>query len=207
MNFKKMKIFCIGYNKTGTTSLSRIMSNNNISVAPQTPFEYNLESYFYGNYDTFTNMIKEDYYDITFFQDVPFSLPNMYKFLDKEFPNSKFILTVRDNEDEWYDSLIRFYKKCFINFQNPYKIDGYIYKGILFKVLTKVWGAPKYDPYNKQILKESYLRHNQEVENYFKNTDKLLKINLKDKDLIEKIESFLEFKFKNKNIPHLNKSI
>lgn len=202
-----MKIFCIGYNKTGTTSLSDIMSNNNISVAPQTPFEYNLESYFYGNYDTFTNMIKEDYYDITFFQDVPFSLPNMYKFLDKEFPNSKFILTVRDNENEWYNSLIRFYKKGFINFYNPHNINGYVYKGVLFKVLTKVWGAPKHDPYNEKTLKESYLRHNQEVENYFKNTDKLLKINLKDKDLIEKIESFLEFKFKNKNIPHLNKSI
>lgn len=202
-----MKIFCIGYNKTGTTSLSRIISNNNISVAPQIPFEYNLESYFYGNYSTFTNMIKEYYYDKVFFQDVPFSLPNMYKFLDKEFPNSKFILTVRDNEDEWYNSLIRFYKKTFINFNNPYIINGYVYKGILFKILTNAWGAPKYDPYNEKILKESYLTHNQDVENYFKNTDKLLKINLKDKDLIQKIESFLDCKLKDKNIPHLNKSI
>jgi len=200
-----MKIFCIGYNKTGTTSLSRIMSNNDISVAQQTPFEYNLESYFYGNYNTFTNMIKEDYYDITFFQDVPFSLPNMYKILDKEFPNSKFILTVRDNENEWYNSLIRFYKKGFVNFQNPHMID-YTYKGWIYKILTKAWRTPKHDPYNEQILKESYLKHNRDVENYFKNTDKLLKINLKDEDLIQKIESFLNIKFKNKNVPQLNKS-
>ena len=202
-----MKIFCIGYNKTGTTSLSCVMSNNNISVAPQQPFEYNLESYFYENYNTFTNMIKYDYYNITFFQDVPFSLPYFYKFLDKEFPNSKFILTVRDDENEWYDSLIRFYKKIFINFHNPHKIDSYVYKGILFKILTKTWEAPKYDPYNEKILKESYLKHNQDVENYFKNTNKLLKINLKDKNLKEKIENFLDYKFKNKDIPHLNKSI
>jgi len=201
-----MKIFCVGYNKTGTTSLSTIMSNNNISVAPQKPFEFNLESYFYDNYSTFTNMIKEDYYDINFFQDAPFSLPNMYKFLDKEFPNSKFILTIRDNENEWYDSLIRFYKQVFINFINPKKVSGYVYDGIFFKILTKAWGTPKYDPYNEQILKNSYLKHNQDVENYFKNTNKLLKINLKDKDLIEKIENFLELKFKDKNIPHLNKS-
>jgi len=75
-----MKIFCIGYNKTGTTSLSRIMSNNDISVAPQIPFEYNLESYFYGNYNTFTNMIKEDYYDITFFKTYHFHYQICIKF-------------------------------------------------------------------------------------------------------------------------------
>ena len=80
-------------------------------------------------------------------------------------------------------------------------------KRIKFKVLTKTWGAPKYDPYNEKILKESYLKHNQDVENYFKNTNKLLKINLKDEDLIEKIENFLDYKFKNKDIPHLKKSI
>ena len=45
-----MKIFCIGYNKTGTTSLSKLMENNNIRCAPQKPFEYNLESFFYENY-------------------------------------------------------------------------------------------------------------------------------------------------------------
>ena len=201
-----MKIFCVGYNKTGTTSLSTIMSNNNIPVAPQKPFEYNLESYFHDNYSTFVKMIKNDYYEYSFFQDVPFSLPNFYKVLDKEFENAKFILTVRDTKDEWYTSLIRFYKKMFLNFYNPKSIDGYVYEGVIFKILTKAWGTPKYDPYNEQILKNSYLKHNQDVENYFKNTNKLLKINLKDKDLIEKIENFLELKFKDKNIPHLNKS-
>lgn len=118
-----MKIFGIGYNKTGTTSLSSIMNNNNISTCPQKPFECNLESYFYGNYDTITKMIKNDYYDYTFFQDVPFSLPNFYKTMDCEFPNSKFILTIRDNENEWYNSLIRFYKKLFLNFHNPKKSE------------------------------------------------------------------------------------
>jgi len=201
-----MKIFGIGYNKTGTTSLSKLMTSNNISVAEQKPFEYNLESYFYGNYNTFTNMIKDDYYDITFFQDVPFSLPSLYKFLDKEFPNSKFILTIRDDENVWYDSLIRFYKKLFINFANPKKIGGYVYEGILFKILTKVYGTPKHDPYNENILKNSYLKHISDVKEYFKNTNRLLVINLKDDDTIEKLENFLNIEFKDKTIPHLNKS-
>jgi hypothetical protein len=203
-----MKIFAIGYNKTGTTSLSKIMDNNNIFTAPQRPFECNLESYFYGNYSTYVEMVKNDYYEYSFFQDVPFSLPNFYKVLDEEFKNSKFILTVRDNEDQWYDSLIRFYKKGFPNFYNPKKINGYIYEGLLFKFLTKGYGSPKTNPYCESSLKKSYLEHIKNVQDYFKNREKdLLVINLKDDDLLLKLENFLQIKFINNEVPHLNRTI
>lgn len=201
-----MKIFGIGYNKTGTTSLCKIFENNNLLVAPQKPFEYNLESYFYDNYNTFTNMIKNDYYDFHLFQDVPFSLPNFYKILDKEFPNSKFILTVRDDENEWYESLIRFYKKSFINFHKPKIISGYVYEGIIFKILTNTYGAPKTNPYDEVFLKKSYLTHIKNVKEYFEYKNNLLILNLKDDKLIDKLESFIGYEFTNKEVPHLNKS-
>lgn len=202
-----MKVFCIGFNKTGTTSLSQIFWNNNFSVAPQEPFEYNLESYFYKNYSTYINMIKDDYYSDTLFQDVPFALPDFYKTLDKEFPNSKFILTIRDNEDEWYNSLIRFYKSGFLFFNQPKIISGYVYEGIVFKYLTKALNSPKTHPYDEISLKNSYLNHIKDVKTYFKDRkDDLLVINLKDKDVIFKLEHFLDIKFNNKEIPHLNKS-
>jgi hypothetical protein len=203
-----MKIFGIGYNKTGTTSLSKIMNNNNIITAPQTPFEYNLESFFYKNYSTFTEMIKNDYYQYSFFQDVPFSLPNFYKILDKEFKDSKFILTIRDNENEWYDSLIRFYKKKFVNFYNPKKINGYLYDGVVFKILTEIYGAPKTNPYCEITLKKSYIEHIENVNEYFKYRKKdLLVLNLKDKEVIPQIENFLNINFINKEIPHLNRTL
>lgn len=201
-----MKVFCIGFNKTGTTSLSQIFRNNNFLVAPQTPFEYNLESFFYKNYTTFSNIIKNDFYQYHLFQDVPFSLPNFYKFIDKEFENSKFILTIRDNENVWYESLIRFYKNIFRNFNNPHIIDGYVYKGILFKVLTQAWGSPKTNPYDEKSLKQSYLNHITEVTEYFYNRKNLLIINLKDPNSIRDLEVFLEVEFVNKEIPHLNKN-
>jgi len=201
-----MKVFGIGFNKTGTSSLSQIFVNNNFKVAPQNPFEYNLESYFYKNYSTFTEMIKNDYYHYTLFQDVPFSFPNFYKFLDQEFPNSKFILTIRDNEDEWYQSLIRFYKKIFVNFNQPEIISGYIYQGILFKILTEVYNTPKTHPYDETSLKNAYKNHIKEVTQYFSEKDNLLIVNLKDPNIISKLETFLDTPFLNKNIPHLNKS-
>lgn len=117
-----MKVFCIGFNKTGTTSLSKIFSNNNFLVAPQTPFECNTDSYIYGYPSTIIEMIKNDYFEYSFFQDVPFSLPNFYENLFDNFPNAKFILTVRDNENDWYDSLIRFHKK-FANFKIQKKFN------------------------------------------------------------------------------------
>ena len=201
-----MKVFCIGFNKTGTTSLSKIFENNKFLVAPQPPFEYNLESYFYGNYSTFIEMIKNDYYNYTLFQDVPFSFPNMYKILDENFPNSKFILTIRDNEDEWYKSLIRFHKKSFSWFNQPEKIHSYVYKGMLYKVLTKVYNSPKTHPYDELFLKNSYLNHIEDVKSYFKNRDNLLILNLKTQDVIPKLENFLDIKFEDKEVPHLNQS-
>lgn len=200
-----MKIFCIGYNKTGTTSLKRLMNNNNINSAPQKPFECNMESYFYKNYSTFVNMIKDDYHKYDFFQDIPFSLPNFYKVLDEEFDDAKFILTVRDNEDEWYDSLIRFHKKGFVKFDTPKKIS-FIYEGLTYKILTLAWNSKKDNPYDKKSLKESYLKHIKDVKEYFKDKNNLLIINLSQNNVIEKIENYLNIELKNKKIPHLNKT-
>lgn len=200
-----MKVFCIGFNKTGTTSLSSIFSNNSFLVAPQSPFEYNTYSYIYGNSSTIIEMIKNDYFEYSFFQDVPFSFPNFYKDLHNNFPSAKFILTVRDNEKVWYDSLIRFHKK-FTNFKNPKKIQ-YIYEGWIHKIQTNVYGAPNYDPYNYEILTKSYKTHITDVEKFFSDKPgKLLKVNLKDKELISKLENFLEVPFLDRTIPQLNKT-
>jgi hypothetical protein len=201
-----MKIFCIGYNKTGTTSLTELFTQNGFLVAPQEPFECNMESYFFNSYDTIVNMIKYDYFQYSFFQDVPFSLPDLYKTLYENFPDSKFILTIRDNEDVWYNSLISFHKKIFKNFKNPTEIS-YTYKGLIFKELTQAYGAPKYNPYDYNSLTKSYLKHIENVEEFFKDKkNSLLKLNLKESDSIDKLESFLGINLDNKSIPHLNKS-
>jgi hypothetical protein len=201
-----MKIFCIGYNKTGTSSLSEIFFQNGFSVAPQQPFECNMESYYFDSYDTIVKMIKNDYYQYSFFQDVPFSMPNFYKTLYENFPHAKFILSVRDDEKVWYQSLVKFHKKVFKNFKNPTEIS-WTYRGWVFKMLTQSYGAPKYNPYDYNYLTKSYLKHIEDVENFFKDKkNSLIKINLKDPNLIDKLETFLDVGFENRKVPHLNKS-
>ena len=51
-----MKIFCIGFNKTGTTSLQDLLHSEGLNSGDQQIFEYNLNSYRFGNYSTFPGL-------------------------------------------------------------------------------------------------------------------------------------------------------
>ena len=201
-----MKIFCIGFNTTGTTALQNLFLKEGIIDSTQHHFEQNLDSYVFENHSIFINIIKRYYPTSNIFQDVPFSLPNFYKELYKTFPNAYYILTVRDSSEIWYNSLVNFYKKTFPNrFLIPQEIE-YIRKGWLYSYLTDCLKSPKYDPYNKLSLISSYENHILDVEEFFKDKSNLIKINLSNPSDLNKLENFLGMEFKTTNFPHLNKS-
>ena len=54
-----------------------------------------------------------------FFQDFPFSKPFTFTSLDQAFPNSKFILTIRDSPEQWYNSLVKFRTRLLNNNEKP----------------------------------------------------------------------------------------
>lgn len=100
------KVFCIGYNKTGTTSLGKsleMLGYNNTS------FNKRVWRSFYkqGNIDKIINFTaKFDSAD-----DLPWLKEDMIPILDKKFPNSKFIYLDRD-EKSWKNSIYNWtYKK------------------------------------------------------------------------------------------------
>jgi len=194
------KIFGIGFNKTATTSLRALLIENGFSVALQRPFECNMESYYYCR-NTFIEMINNDYNHFEYFQDIPFSLPDFYKDLDESFPDAKFILTVRDSDSQWYNSLLNMHRKN--KFTENTKEVVWRYKGWMYKYLTKCYGSPEDNPYCEVSLKSAYNKHIEDVIKYFEGREgKLLVCNIKDVDLIDKLESFLERPLHNKNIPH-----
>jgi len=201
-----MKIFCIGFNKTGTTSLKNLLLEEGFRDSNQNHFEQNLDSYVSKNSSTFINIIKTNYPISNIFQDIPFSLPNFYKELYKEFPNAYYVLTVRDSSEIWYNSLLNFHKKYFPNmFFKPQEVE-YIKKGWLYSYLTDCLKSPKHDPYNKLSLISSYENHILDVEKFFKDKPNLIKINLSTPTDLNKLENFLGIKFRTTNFPHLNKS-
>jgi len=89
--FKKKnepKVFCIGYVKTGLTSLAKALSilgyrSVQFLRTASEPKEGWVEFIINRNYDAFT--------------DYPLWMKDVYSRLDKVIPNSKFILSIRDN--------------------------------------------------------------------------------------------------------------
>src|SRR5690606_27053905 len=159
----KQKIFCIGRNKTGTTSLAAEFQELGFPVGRQRTAEELIDFYIRGDFKPIIEYCKS----AQVFQDVPFSWPVTYRHLDEAFPNSRFILTIRDDSEEWYNSLTKFHSKIFGqgNIPNSQQLKNaqYVYKGFMWKVNRAIYGTPEDDPYNKQILIQHYEDYNKEV--------------------------------------------
>jgi hypothetical protein len=127
------------------------------------------------------------------FQDAPFCFKHLYVALDQAFPNSKFILSIRDSEEQWYNSFIKFQSKLFADGKRIPTVDDlknakYRYKGYVWEVRQKIYGITENDdPYDEHILKNYYSSHNKAVLDYFRNTNNLLVIN------ISKTNSYMQF--------------
>ena len=98
----KQKVFCVGFQKTGTTSLGMALEELGYKVGGYFDFRHLAK-----NLDLDISQLKKEIienarkYDAV--KDTPY--PIFYEELDKEFPNSKFILVVR-NADSWLRSVI-----------------------------------------------------------------------------------------------------
>ena len=181
----KNKIFGIGLNKTGTTSLGCYFK------------DLGYKHYCNPKYDNILlakndiNKIYEIADKFEIFEDWPW--PLIYKELYRKYPKSKFILTIRKNEEEWFDSLLRHSKR------RPST-----------KQRLEVYGH--YDPNenNKMDHIKIYNNHNTNVINFFKevNPDRLLILNTDNSEKEKKIYNFIG-KFYNKDnyikYPHKNK--
>lgn len=181
-----MKIFGIGLSKTGTTSLNRALNILKVSSAHDlhggnySINEYildlinnNFDHYIWSSFDGFT--------------DIP--IPLYYKDLDRKFPNSKFILTVR-SKSSWVGSC----DKHFANMRSTAKMSNEFKKAINIPcdsfIRTLVYGMSKYD---KERYLDIYLRHNRDVIRYFKNRpNDLLIMNICGGDGWKKLCKFLK---------------
>lgn len=145
------------------------------------------------------------------FQDIPFSLKHTYKYVDEAFPNSKFILSVRDSAEQWYSSLVNFHKEVFsfdgtLN-SSDLKLLSYRYKGFAYSSVCGVYKTSDYEPYHKETLIRYYNSHNESVLNYFKyRKNDLLVVNLSKKEDYKKFKKFVGIKNNRHEFFHSNKT-
>jgi len=101
--YGKPKIFCIGLNKTGTTSLKKEMILQGFVVGNQRKAELLFDDWVQRDFRRIIRYCRT----AQFFQDEPFSCPYTFIAMDQAFLGSKFILTIRDDAEQWYNSLIK----------------------------------------------------------------------------------------------------
>jgi hypothetical protein len=173
------KIFCIGFHKTGTTSLNVALKMLGYRVTgPNGVNDPDIEKNVHRMAD---ELVKR--YDA--FQDNPW--PIIYKELDRKYPGSKFILTLR-NADAWMKSQVRHFGR------HETAMRKWIY-GV---------GCPEG---NEAIYVEVFERHNREVLDYFKDRPQdLLIMDLAKGHGWEKLCPFLGKNIPDTEFPHVNKA-
>ncbi len=203
----KQKIFCIGSGKTGTTSVEKALRDFGYDMGNQAQGELLINQYANRDFKAIIKFCKT----ADAFQDAPFCFKHTYVALDLAFPNSKFILTVRDSDEQWYQSFTKFHSKLFAGNKRIPTVEDlknatYRYKGYVWDTRQKVFGfTEKENPYDSKKLKAYYNDHNSAVIDYFKNKNNLLVINLSDKTAYKQLCAFLnktplyeEFPWENK---------
>ena len=146
-----------------------------------------------------------------FFQDLPFSAPKTAEVLLENFPDAKYILTIRGSADEWYRSITKFHKIKFGENGNiPTKEDlmraEYRYKGFAWDANRALYDSPENDPYKKQSLLDTYDNHIANVKEIFSGKQNLLIIDISKPDAVGKLNVFLGIKSSIKTMPWLNKT-
>lgn len=188
MPMNKPKVFCVGFHKTGTTSIGKAMELIGLKnihgaglIRSAVGDRRMMEMLFREDYELFFKLAES--YDS--FNDNPWF--KIYKTLDQHFPNSKFILTLRE-EKEWYESAVRYFGKS--------------------SSAMRLWLYGKGNPHeNRERFVNVYRKHNLEVQDYFTHRPSdLLVLPLNELNKMNKITSFLGLPENGIVFPHYNKS-
>jgi len=164
------KIFCIGFSKTGTTSIHHALDILGYRSLHWPRAHIDPEK-------GWINFFKKSKFDA--FSDSPLYRPGFFKEIDKAFPNSKFILTIRNPE-----SLTKSWSNYFS--KSPWNID---------------------DEKDKNRITKDYNDHKKDVIEYFKGKpSQLLIFDVFSGDSWEKLCKFIDKPIPDVEFPYKRKA-
>lgn len=168
------KIFGIGLSRTGTTSLTAALTAAGFRII---------------HYPNKQQLFSEDNDGAT---DIP--VISYYKELDKVFPNSKFIYTVREKKD-WVDSMSRYLPR-----KQNWNTSAWTLQHRM-----NVYGRADF---NRVDFTARYDEYDNEIRDYFKGREQdILILNIFDNPTVKELYNFLNITDKDTSIkfPHKNK--
>lgn len=201
------KVFCIGANKTGTTSIARVFRQLGLQVGNQAQAEMLVHDWARGDFRRLIHHCR--YADA--FQDLPFSLPGSFRALDAAYPGARFILTVRESPRAWFESLLGHHRRLAGHDRTPTAADlrqvGYRYPGFVLDVLRLSYGADEGQLYDRQRYCQHYREHNASVKAYFSERPQdLLVLDVGHPNAMRRLLTFLGVPYEGQRMPHLNRA-
>jgi len=186
------KIFVVGCNRTGTTAIQHALQNANILCGPQALHEKLLRDWAQRRWDRIADLCR--YFEA--FQDYPFALPFTFQAMDQAFSEARFILSIRDSPEQWYESLVEFESKVLFGGRQASweAIDAqdYCYPGFVADASRLLYRWQDYGLYDRKRAIDLYRRHNDDVQEYFHHRPgKLLVINVAGADSYPRFAAFL----------------
>lgn len=177
---KENLIFCISFQKTGTTSVGDFFEffgypTGRWKHALRNQWE---KSWYEGNYEAIFS--SKDFKRNQVFEDSPWWFPEFYKVLYHRFPGSKFILFYRD-ENDWFKSMLA--QSNGMSTNGITKIHAKVYRreNDFYKQVDSdpEFNTFKVDPERKleikgmdEHYKSIYVRRNREVIEFFERHDR-----------------------------------
>ena len=182
------RVFCIGMNKTGTSTLKQCFEILRLGpiASPKTydrAIRQQIEHFYkHKSYDAMLDMAER----YKAFEDRPWNMWSMYRHAYERFPDSRFILTVRDPESWWRST------ERWITVTKP-------------DVMARYEQHLRVHEPSKESMTESYLRYNAEVQAYFADSGRLLVMDIEKGDGWEKLCGFLGLPVPEAAFPHANR--
>jgi len=214
-----MKVICAGFQKTGTKSLGRALEQLGYKVYDASETYVYMRriwmDYFAGKVTIEEVCAAYDRAGVDVIVDGPGNY--FWKEMSDYWPKAKIILTLRDNEDKWYQSMLAFYKGT-VKWVGKLAYFGYLSPtgvlteyGLTIPYHRLMFGNANFHPLiqdfdnvnNEQNFKRRYREHNQLVRANTE-TERMLEFNVKEgwKPLCNFLgdqEPEHEFPFRNKS--------
>jgi hypothetical protein len=213
-----MKIFQIGFNKTGTYSLFQLLHKYTQPHIKAIHWDKGLLAYsMYMNKQMNKPLLSEKYQQYDFFSDMEccyidneksmwvFIFMTDFKLLDQQNPNSKFILNIRD-KTKWLHSRANHVLKygCVKNGEIAELIDTSLYIDS-----HKIFYQQDIKEQIIDLWSKQYDQHILNVMEYFKDRPNDLLVFDIEKDPFSKIADFFQpcgLSFQTDRLPHANKT-